>query len=260
MTTVSMKAAITMAALFSAAPLLAASSGSIEERLDRLERADNSRNLIQIDMQQQLDVLGNEVRQLRGALEEANYKLQQATERQKALYQELDKVKAAPPAIAPTVPSGAAAPAGGTPAAANPAAGVRSVTTPSSDQATPGESKAYDAAVNLVIKDKQYDKAVPAFQTFIAQYPQSTYVPNAHYWLGQLLFNQGDRESAKTHFLTVAQKYKDSAKRPDAILKLGMISQFEGDNEKADKFFQLVIAQYPNSSSAQLAKKAMGSR
>lgn len=257
MNTVSMKAAIMMAALFSAAPLLAAGSGTVEERLDRLERADNSRNLIQIDMQQQLDALSNEVRQLRGALEEANYKLQQATERQKALYQELDKVKsgpagapAAPATVAPTPSAATGSGAGVTPATPPPA----------TDQATPAESKAYDAAVNLVIKDKQYDKAVPAFEAFIAQYPQSTYVPNAHYWLGQLLFNQGDRESAKSHFLTVAQKYKDSAKRPDAILKLGMISQFEGDNEKADKFFQLVIKQYPNSSSAQLAKKAMSSR
>jgi len=256
MNTVSMKAAIMMAALFSATPLLAAGSGSVEERLDRLERADNSRNLIQIDMQQQLDALNNEVRQLRGALEEANYKLQQATERQKSLYQELDKVKSGATA-APAVPDASVAPA--TSAAAASAAS-EPTTSPTPDQATPAESKAYDAAVSLVMKDKQYDKAVPAFEAFIATYPQSSYVPNAHYWLGQLLFNQGDRESAKTHFLTVAQKYKDSAKRPDAILKLGMISQFEGDNEKADKFFQLVIKQYPNSSSAQLAKKAMSSR
>jgi len=257
MNTVSMKAAIMMAALFSATPLLAAGSGTVEERLDRLERADNSRNLIQIDMQQQLDALSNDVRQLRGALEEANYKLQQATERQKALYQELDKVKAGSTA-APAVPG--SEPAAAASAASASTASPPSSTTPTPDQAAPDESKAYDDAVSLVIKDKQYDKAVPAFEAFIAKYPQSSYVPNAHYWLGQLLFNQGDRESAKTHFLTVAQKYKDSAKRPDAILKLGMISQFEGDNEKADKFFQLVIKQYPNSSSAQLAKKAMSSR
>ena len=98
MNTVSMKAAILMAALFSVGfpTLLHADELSVEERLAKLERLDNSRNLVQVEMQQQIDALSDEVRQLRGSLEEANYKLQQATERQKGLYQELDKLKASP--------------------------------------------------------------------------------------------------------------------------------------------------------------------
>jgi tol-pal system protein YbgF len=110
----------------------------------------------------------------------------------------------------------------------------------------------------LVIKDKNYAKAIPAFDTFIASYPNSALQPGAHYWLGQLQLNQGDREKAKAHFLTVAQKYKDSPKRPEAIYKLGVIAKADGDTDKANKFFQLVIKQYPNTSAAQLAQKAMG--
>ena len=91
MNTVSMKAAILMAALFSIGvpvSVVQADDLSVEERLAKLERLDNSRNLMQIEMQQQIDALSTEVRQLRGSLEEANYKLQQATERQKGLYQD----------------------------------------------------------------------------------------------------------------------------------------------------------------------------
>ena len=99
---------------------------------------------------------------------------------------------------------------------------------------------------------------MPAFDSFIANYPNSSLQPGAHYWLGQLLLNQGDRDKAKAHFLTVAQKYKDSPKRPEAIYKLGVISKADGDADKANKFFQLVIKQYPNTSAAQLAQKAMG--
>ncbi|MCT7655726.1 hypothetical protein MBH78_15875 [Oceanimonas sp. NS1] len=44
--------------------------------------------------------------------------------------------------------------------------------------------------MNLVLQDKDYNAAIPAFARFITQYPRSTYVPNAHYWLGQLLFAQ----------------------------------------------------------------------
>ena len=54
-----------------------------EDRVLKLERMVNARGLSQVEMQQQIDALTNDVRSLRGALEESNYKLQQATDRQK---------------------------------------------------------------------------------------------------------------------------------------------------------------------------------
>jgi tol-pal system protein YbgF len=264
------KAATLMAAVFSM-PLVHADD--MEDRVLKLERMVNARGLSQVEMQQQIDALTNDVRSLRGALDESNYKLQQVTDRQKTLYQELDKLQqSAPPATSPTPPA-ASAPAAATDASATPVQPqTASATTPtaSSDataQAKPtttpaaangAESKDYDAAVSLVIKDKNYAKAIPAFDTFIASYPNSALQPGAHYWLGQLQLNQGDREKAKAHFLTVAQKYKDSPKRPEAIYKLGVIAKADGDTDKANKFFQLVIKQYPNTSAAQLAQKASG--
>ncbi len=32
-----------------------------------------------------------------------------------------------------------------------------------------------------------------AFQNFIKNYPDSTYLPNANYWLGQLNYNKGKK-------------------------------------------------------------------
>ena len=260
MNTVTIKAAV-MAALFSSVLLPFHSHAdelSVEERLDKLEKLVNSRSMAQNDMQQQIDSLTDEVRQLRGSLEEANYKLQQATERQKGLYQELDKIKTAPvaasSAAAPTSFANAAASPSGT---ATPAATTQSV---ASKPATADESQAYETAVNLVMKDKDFAKAIPAFEAFLKKYPDSSYASNAHYWLGQLLYNQGDKENAKTNFLVVAQKFKDSAKRPEALLKLGMISLSEGDKDKAGKFFQLVMKQYPDTPSAQLAQKALNAK
>lgn len=262
MNTVSYKAAIIMAALFSAGfhfTPVQAGELSEEERLDKLERMVNSRNLVQIEMQQQIDALSNEVRDLRGSLEEANYKLQQATERQKTLYQELDKVKASN-AAAPTAATAANA-VPGQPVAQSQGTQTAAASVPApAAPVTAEETKAYEAAVDLVMKDKRYDKAIPAFEGFIQQHPQSGLVPNAHYWLGQLQYNQGDKAGAKANFLIVAQKYKGSPKRADALLKLGMITLGEGDKDKAGKFFQLVIKQYPDSPSAQLAQKALNAK
>ncbi len=264
------KAATLMAAVFSVSVVHA---DDLENRVAQLEKMVNSRNLSQIEMQQQIDSLTNDVRTLRGSLEEANYKLQQATDRQKSMYEELDKLQQAqsqqssapassPAASAqqPATPQ-ASAPANNAPAPADAASAEKPVASAPAKAPAPAsgsESKDYDAAVALVIKQKNYAQAIPAFDSFIAKYPDSSLQAGAHYWLGQLLLNQGDRDKAKSHFLTVAQKYKDSPKRPEAIYKLGVISKADGDAEKANKFFQLVIKQYPNTSAAQLAQKAMG--
>ncbi len=259
------KAATLMAAVFSVSLVHA---DELEDRVLKLERMVNARNLSQIEMQQQIDALTNDVRTLRGSLEESNYKLQQAVERQKALYQELDKLQqgapqqqSAPqqqPAAAPDSQPAATPqqPANAVDSSASTASPAQQA--PAEAPASGSENKDYEAAVNMVLKEKNYAKAIPAFDAFITKYPNSALQPGAHYWLGQLKLNQGDREQAKTHFLTVAQKYKDSPKRPEAIYKLGVISKADGDTEKANKFFQLVIKQYPNTSAAQLAQKAIG--
>ena len=70
------RAATLMAAVFSVSVVHA---DDLENRVAQLERMVNARNLSQIEMQQQIDSLTNDVRSLRGALEESNYKLQQAT-------------------------------------------------------------------------------------------------------------------------------------------------------------------------------------
>lgn len=254
-----MKTAICMAVLFSIQP--AANADDLETRVAQLEKMVNARNLSQIEMQQQIDSLTQEVRSLRGSLDESNYKLQQATDRQKSLYEEIDKLQQAPanpaPATQPQAPTQAAASSADAPASqTNAAANPQATATPTAP-ASGSETKDYENAVNLVLKDKKYDQAIPAFEGFISSYPSSASTPNAYYWLGQLYLNKGNKEKAKANFLTVAQKFKDSPKRAEAIYKLGVITKSEGDIEKANKYFDLVVKQYPTTSAAQLAKKAI---
>ena len=51
--------------------------------------------------------------------------------------------------------------------------------------------------------------------------------PNAHYWLGQLLFNKQDWSAAGEQFTQrlVLNFYPDSSKRADAMFKLGVVEQ-----------------------------------
>ncbi|WP_368223965.1 tol-pal system protein YbgF [Aeromonas sp. s4] len=214
-------------------------TGSLEDRVALLERTLNARLRLQAELQQQVDSLQGEVSELRGQLEQQTYQMEQSQERQRQLYQELDKVANSQPAAAPA-----------TPAATPPAAAANYST-------NQDENQAYDAAVNMVLKEKNYDKAIPAFEGFIKQFPNSSYVPNAHYWLGQLMFNKGDRAGAASQFSTVANKYSKSPKRADALLKLGMLAQLDGKKTEAKAFYEQVIKGYPNTSPAQLAKQSL---
>lgn len=220
----------------------AKSSKTVEERLSNLERKLDARNRAQINVQRQLDELQNEVNELRGVTELHTHQLSQVLNRQRELYQELDRRV-----------SEALKPDNNVPAAiVAPTTSQIGATANYSNDLT--ENQAYDRAVNLVLKDKQYDKAIPEFQAFNQKYPDSSYAPNAHYWLGQLLFNKAEYTEAKSEFSLVIEKYTDSNKRSDAMLKLAMVEQKLNNNTSAKTWYQKVLAQYPESSAAQLAK------
>jgi len=215
---------------------------SNSERIAMLERKLEARNRAQVIVQRQLDELQNEVNELRGVTELHTHQLSQVLNRQRELYQELDRRVSEALKPENNVPAAIVAPS-----TASPNAAINY-----SNNLT--ENQAYDRAVNLVLKDKQYDKAIPEFQAFNLKYPESSYAPNSHYWLGQLLFNKGDFTKAKIEFNLVVEQYLDSNKRSDAMLKLAMVEQKLNSNASAKTWYEKVLAEYPESSAAQLAQ------
>ena len=66
-------------------------SGSLTEQLANVERKLDSRNRAQVNIQSQLDDLQTQVNELRGVTELHTHQLSQVLERQRELYQELDR-------------------------------------------------------------------------------------------------------------------------------------------------------------------------
>ena len=223
----------------SSSTLNSQSSGSLTEQLTSVERKLDSRNRAQVNIQRQLDDLQTQVNELRGVTELHTHQLSQVLERQRELYQELDRRVSE--ALKPTanVPSAIAVDSS-------------TVSKDYSDDLT--ENEAYDKALNLVLKDKRYELAIPAFRSFNQTYPQSTYAPNARYWLGQLLFNKGELDQAGQEFSIVVEQFQDSNKRPDALLKLAMVAQQQNNANRAIQLYRQLLSEYPDSTSAQLAK------
>lgn len=223
--------------------------GSLTERLRNLEQKLNSRNRVQVNVQSQLDMLQSEVNELRGITELHTHQLSQVLERQRELYQELDR------RVAEALKPENKAPLSTSVMNTNNAG--QSTNQGYSNNVT--ENEAYDHALNMVLKEAKYEQAIPEFRAFNKNYPNSTYAPNAHYWLGQLLFNKGELAESQQEFSTVVDNYKDSNKRPDAMLKLAMVSQKQNNTENAINLYRQLLKEYPNSTSAKLAKPRLNS-
>lgn len=222
----------------SPAPVEDIAGGSTDDRIARLERVVKAKQQSEFQMQQRLEALQQEVLDLRGLSEQQSYQIEQMLQRQRQLYEDIanlsTKASAQPTIVQPAAVS-------------------------SSSPSSLGETASYEQAVNLVLKAKKYEEAIPAFANFIQNYPNSTYAPNANYWLGQLLYNKSEFAGATKAFTTVVEKYKDSSKRGESLVKLGMIAEKTGDKAKAKTYYQKVSQEYPNSAAARIALQQLSS-
>ena len=229
-------------------------SGSVEDRVTTLERISNAQAQLMQQLQQQMSDNQRDIDALRGQIQQNTYQLNQVVERQKQLYQQIDSLSSAS-----TIGGQQAA---GSNAAADTGAAATAGAAASTDSApaqTGDANSDYNAAVALILEKKQYDQAISALQAWVKRYPDSTYQPNANYWLGQLNYNKGKKDDAAYYYATVVKNYPKSPKAAEALLKVGVIMQEKKDTAKAKAVFQQVIKLYPDTESAKQAQKRLTS-
>lgn len=224
-------------------------------RMARLEEQSGSQGIL--SLLNQLETLEAEVARLRGKLDELSHQQQLADKRQKDVLADFDArikenhdlltragVQAAP----------AAAPADATAAPAAPGTAPAGPTAASPAVDQEAETKAYEAAFNLV-KSADYKSAVPAFDGFLKQYPSGSLAGNATYWLGLSYYSLGDYKNAVASQQRLIKDYPQHAKVPDAMVSMARAYIQLGEMDKANQTLNQVIAKYPASQSAEMAKK-----
>lgn len=243
------------AGAFAAEPGRAATAG---------QSADNDRRLSELFYQ--LQVLQQEVQELRGMVEEQGYQLNRLARDQKEQYIDLDRRVAglsagggaaggrtgvspgpgAQPGTSSFPPTGVAQPnpPGST---VPPGSGAAVAAVPSGS-----EREVYQRAFDLM-KARQFDQSIAGFNRLIVDYPNGQYTPNAFYWLGELHLAQQNTEQARQSFMQVINLYPDHPKVPDTLYKLGVAYHRLGDAPRALEYFNQVRSQYPQSSAAGLA-------
>lgn len=219
------------------APISNVGSGSVEDRVTSLERISNAHSQLLTQLQQQLSDNQRDIDNLRGQIQESQYQLSQLTDRQKQISSQMGNLNAQSADSSAVATDSSAA------------------VSPQVPASTGDENSDYTAAVSLALEKKEYDQAITSFQSFIKQYPQSTYQPNANYWLGQLYYNKGKKDDAVRYYAIVAKSYPKSPKSPDAMYKVGVIMQEKGQSDKAKAVFQQVIKLYPGTEAAKQSQK-----
>ena len=197
------------------------------------------------DTHYQLQMLQDEVRTLRGMVEELANEIKRLKSRQLDDYMDLDR------RVSALTTAGPIGQSQGTPssqgAAATSSTGSASTAKPAGD-----ESAHYTQAYKL-LKEGKTEEAKTAFKAHIEQYPNGTYTANAHYWLGEIYLLQSDLEQARQSFNTVVSSYPAHRKASDATFKLGQVYHLMGNDAKAKSMLEKAAAGDDNA--AKLARR-----
>lgn len=254
---------------------------SLAERVDRLEQQAQPGGQPggAVDLVNQISSLQSQVQALQGKVEELQHALDQASQRNRDQYVDLDSRlgriegrapgTAAPAAAAAAAaaasqqppdidlgsPSTLSAPASAPAVAGNLTEADRAAMPP--DAATPAdpadESAAYGEAFQA-LKDGRYAESARRFQAFIERYPDGSLTGNAYYWLGESYYVTQNYEIAEQSFRTLLQRYPDSQKAADALLKTGYAQYEMKQWDQAEATLNQVMQQYPDTTVARLAE------
>lgn len=204
----------------------------------------------QSDQYYQLQILQQEVRSLRGLLEELNHQLQLIKQQQMDDYLDIDRRLSFISSSANTPSNSAVADSAVLGSAytqssetggigVNQDSAVNSDNPPIAEVVDEATMKAhYDNATGLLLKNRDLEGAITAFQSHIDNYPNSPFIPNAYYWLGEIYDLRDQKDLALQSFRIVVDIYSDHSKAMDARFKLGKLYHKQGQDQIAKQLLE----------------------
>lgn len=204
-----------------------------------LERHENALK-IQVEHASQLEALRGDLAKLRGLLEEASNKVEEAGKRQTAFYLDLDgRLRKLEGSFSELQAKAAEAVAQAKPKV-DPAA----------------ETRLYEEALEL-FKAAKYKDAQTAFANHLRDYPGGPLAASAQFWLANALYVQQDCKGAIDAHHVVVSKYPDSNKAPDSLLAIATCQQELKDAKAARATMEKLVATFPKSSAAETARQRL---
>jgi tol-pal system protein YbgF len=199
----------------------------LDARVGRIDRIVSNNSLVQLA--QQIEAQQQELRQLRGRIDELQNENTKLRQEQRDLYSDLDRRISEARAIAATAPP----------------------------PANPGDEQAlYNRALEL-LRTRDYAAAVDSLRSLVAAYPNGQLADNTQYWLGEAYYVTREWDHAAAAFQRVLTVWPESAKAPDALLKLAYTQLEQGNTTAGRTNLQQVVTRYPGTDAARLASQRL---
>ena len=220
------------------------------------------------DLIQQNQRLENQLRDLRGKIEEQDHQIDQLNkeltnrytdldQRLELLQQKIDPTDEATLEGEPEQTTPTNATPNNTQPANSPTASTDGQTANSNNQAELDKA-AYTVALEAY-KQGGAKKAIAPMQNFVKNNPNSIYTGNAYFWLAEfnLAIEPPNYDEAKKNYETVAAKFPDSGKAARSLYQLYSIAKDVNKNpHTAEVYKKKLISTYPQSEEAGFFKNS----
>ncbi|TVP55054.1 MAG: outer membrane protein assembly factor BamD [Gemmatimonadales bacterium] len=114
----------------------------------------------------------------------------------------------------------------------------------------------YDESLDQ-FRRRSYTAARIGFDELIERYPNHALTPEARFYIGEILVEQGEPEDAIEAFRRV-QEYHPSAERvPDALYRIGRLYYEAGESERAREYLERVVNTWGDAGVADLARQLL---
>lgn len=213
----------------------------VDSRLARVERVIDNEGLM--NLLQQIEQLRQTTQALRADVDELQFQLGQAGERQRQQYMDIDqRLQSVERSVDRR------------PLASTDQSVLDGATLGPGELPVPGGSDRanYQAAFEL-LKQGRYKEANQALRQFMVAFPQSELSDNAQYWLAETHYVGQEFQRALAAFQKVIDDYPESRKIPDALLKIGYCNFELKRYPAARDALQTVVSTYPETTAARLA-------
>jgi tol-pal system protein YbgF len=195
------------------------------------------------DSKVQMDSVGGDLRVVREKVDETNVRLSSLSQELDSLRSSMPEPAAQPPIDVMTPPS-----PDGTP-------GVPSASAPVTNPGIAPQRLFNTARADYSTGD--YSLAIKGFESYLKYFPKNVDAVEAQLGIGDSYRMDGKNAEAVPAYDQVIANYPGSSFLPQAYYKRGLSLAILGKLDEAKQSFETVIKQFPDSSEATLAKQAL---
>jgi len=118
------------------------------------------------------------------------------------------------------------------------------------------ENEVYTSAKQAYDKG-DFNTAREGFQKLLKEFPKSENADNAQFWIGEIYYREKWYEKAILEYQTVIEKYPKGNKVTASLLKQGFAFYNLGDKSNARLILSELIKKYPKSNEAKIAQRKL---